>query len=193
VKLTKLQLKQIIKEELSKVLSEQPWEVGHEPVTSDEEADRNEAAAARHLKRAAELLRQASGHTTPGDAGDDYTEKGHELAAAAERSEEQAAIVQGIADQLRSGEPGRQERGYGKHLEEIIKEELKKVLEVYEDPEFGTGAALEDPDADCGELKAKLDAAVEREAELITGDWRTGFAEAEIRELSKEYGEKCGS
>jgi hypothetical protein len=126
MKITKTQLRQIIKEELSKVLSEQPWEVGHEPVTAEEEAARKEKAAAKHREKAQRLRNQAMSHTDPG--GDNYTEEGRKLMAKAVHHEEQAAIVDGQAAKLRSGKPGREERGYGKHLEEIVKEELEAAL-----------------------------------------------------------------
>jgi len=132
MKLTKSQLKQIIKEELSKVLSEQPWEVGHEPVTAEEEAARKEKAAAKHREKAQRLRDLAQKETVEGDAGSDFTEEGRKLMAKADRHEEQAAIVDGQAAKLRSGKPGREERGYGKHLEEIVKEELDKLDEAWQ-------------------------------------------------------------
>ena len=122
MKITKTQLKQLIEEEISKVLSEQPWEVGHEPVTAEEEAARKEKAAEKHRAKAQRLRDLAQKETVPGDAGADFTKKGRELMAKADRHEEQAAIVDGQAAKLRSGEPGREERGYGRHLEEAIKE-----------------------------------------------------------------------
>jgi len=128
MKLTQSQLKQLIKEEISKVLSEQPWEVGHEPVTPEVEAARKERAAEKHREEAQRLRDSAQKKTVEGDAGLDFTDEGRELMAKADRHEEQAAIVDGQAAKLRSGKPGREARGYGKHLEEIVEEELEAAL-----------------------------------------------------------------
>jgi len=78
-------------------------------------------------------------------------------------------------------------------LKQIIKEELFRLMEDFDDPTATGRWTDEGPVYICDELKAELDAAVEREASLYSGDPMQYPAEAEIRKLSKEYEEKCGS
>ena len=109
------------------------YEVGQEPGAGvldpdkdpQEEANRIEEKARRHDGAAEEFKDMALGHTVDGDAGSDYTEEGRAMVDWASMHHDQAAILRRNAEALRSGTPGRQERGYGKDRRPPWPEELR--------------------------------------------------------------------